>query len=158
VRGEGLTVLRAGSAEGARALAAGDPFVVAGLRDYTVARWTLIEGALHVALRLSDSSFTVEGTDMPDTMTVGIIGVGTMGLPVAGNLVDAGHPVVGYHRRAMPAEFLALGGTALASPAEVAQRAMVVLTILPGPEACERWCTAPTALSPVPASASPSSR
>jgi uncharacterized protein len=60
-RGEGLTVLRAGSADQARALAGADPFVLAGLRDYTVARWTVIEGAFAVTLRFSDSSFTVEG-------------------------------------------------------------------------------------------------
>lgn len=72
---------------------------------------------------------------MSDTTTVGIIGVGTMGLPVAGNLVDSGYAVVGYRRSAMPAEFLALGGRPLASPAEVARQADVVITILPGPEA-----------------------
>lgn len=74
---------------------------------------------------------------MSDTTTVGIIGVGTMGLPVAGNLVDSGYAVVGYRRSAMPAEFLALGGRPLASPAEVARQADVVLTILPGPDALQ---------------------
>jgi len=60
-RGEGLTVLRAGSLDEARALADGDPFVVAGLRRYDLARWTLIEGAIGVTLRFSDSSFSVDG-------------------------------------------------------------------------------------------------
>lgn len=60
-RGEGMTVLRVGTAERATALADGDPFVVNGLRGYTLHRWTLIEGAIGVTLRFSDSSFTVEG-------------------------------------------------------------------------------------------------
>ncbi len=60
-RGEGLTVLRAASQDEVRTLADGDPFVVAGLRGYTVARWTVIEGAIGVTLRFSDSTFVVEG-------------------------------------------------------------------------------------------------
>jgi uncharacterized protein len=60
-RGEGMTVLRVGTAARAAAVADADPFVVAGLRGYTLSRWTLIEGAIGVTLRLSDSSFTVEG-------------------------------------------------------------------------------------------------
>jgi L-threonate 2-dehydrogenase len=83
---------------------------------------------------------------MPGTTTVGIIGVGTMGLPIAGNLVDSGFPVVGYRRSAMPAEFLALGGTALGSAAEVAQQAEVVLTILPGPDALRQVVCGPDGL------------
>lgn len=60
-RGEGLTVLRVGTGPRAAAIADGDPFVVAGLRGYTLNRWTLIEGSIGVTLRFSDSSFTVEG-------------------------------------------------------------------------------------------------
>jgi len=86
------------------------------------------------------------GADMAGTGTVGIVGGGTMGLPVAGNLVDAGFPVVGYRRSAMPAEFLALGGKVLSSPAEVARQADVVLTILPGPDALAQVVHGPDGL------------
>lgn len=83
---------------------------------------------------------------MSGTTTVGIIGVGAMGLPIAGNLADAGFGVVGHRRSAMPVEFLALGGVALASPAEVARHADVVLVILPGPDALRHVVTGPDGL------------
>lgn len=66
---------------------------------------------------------------------VGVVGVGTMGLPVAANLLAAGYGVVGYRRSPVPAQFLALGGTVASSPAELASRCDAVLVILPGPDA-----------------------
>ncbi len=75
-------------------------------------------------------------TQPPGTrVRVGVVGVGTMGLPMAGNLVRAGFEVLGHRRSAMPPEFAALGATAVASPAELAARSDVVLVVLPGPEA-----------------------
>jgi len=68
-------------------------------------------------------------------VTVGVVGVGTMGLPVVGNLVRAGFRVLGHRRSAMPAEFDALGAGSTASPAELASACDVVLVLLPGPEA-----------------------
>jgi len=67
--------------------------------------------------------------------SVGVVGVGTMGLPVVANLVAAGYSVAGFRRSAMPPEFLTLGGTAVASPAELAAQCQAVLVILPGPDA-----------------------
>ena len=66
-------------------------------------------------------------------MKVGFIGLGAMGLPMARRVVGAGHQTfTTYHRRREPADELAASGaTVLASPAEVARAADVVLTILP---------------------------
>jgi putative dehydrogenase len=79
-------------------------------------------------------------------LTVGIVGVGTMGLPIAGNLVDSGFRVVGYRRSAMPAEFLAIGGEPVGSPAELAERSDVVLTILPTDDALRQVVGGPQGL------------
>ena len=68
---------------------------------------------------------------MPDK-TVGFIGLGIMGLPMAKNLVDAGYSVVGYNRSDEPVEELAEhGGDRGDSPADVAERSDVVLLCLP---------------------------
>ncbi|WP_336344313.1 NAD(P)-dependent oxidoreductase [Halalkalicoccus ordinarius] len=64
--------------------------------------------------------------------TIGFIGLGIMGLPMAKNLVDAGYSVVGYNRSDEPAEELAEhGGDRGESPADVAERTDVVLLCLP---------------------------
>jgi putative dehydrogenase len=62
--------------------------------------------------------------------TVGVIGLGKMGLPIAQNLMDRGFAVVGY-RRSGTEELTALGGTGARSPAEVASASDVLLSILP---------------------------
>ena len=62
--------------------------------------------------------------------TVGVIGLGKMGLPIAQNLMDRGFAVVGY-RRSGTGELAALGGTGAQSPAEVASACDVLLSILP---------------------------
>jgi uncharacterized protein len=49
--GSGVTVIRADDEDAARAVAAADPFVQAGLRTFTVHRWRLNEG--HVGLTIS---------------------------------------------------------------------------------------------------------
>lgn len=68
------------------------------------------------------------------TRTIGIIGVGRMGLAMARNLIAAGYPVTGYRRSAMD-EFVAAGGTQAASPAEVVAAADIVFTCLPDNDA-----------------------
>ncbi len=65
---------------------------------------------------------------------VGLVGVGTMGVPVAANLIAAGFDVLGYRRSALPPAFLAQGGRAASSPADLAANCDVVLVILPGPD------------------------
>jgi 2-hydroxy-3-oxopropionate reductase len=64
---------------------------------------------------------------------VGFIGLGIMGRPMALNLVKAGYPLVVHNRtRAKVDEFVAeAGGDAAATPREVAERAEVVITMLP---------------------------
>jgi 3-hydroxyisobutyrate dehydrogenase-like beta-hydroxyacid dehydrogenase len=73
------------------------------------------------------------------TKTVGFVGLGVMGLPMAKNLVDAGYPVVGHNRSDAPTEELvAHGGTDGGSPAGVAERSDVVLLCLPDSPDVER--------------------
>ena len=70
--------------------------------------------------------------------TVGFIGLGVMGAPMAGNLVEAGHSLVVHSRSPEPVEALAEAGAETAqSPREVAERADVVITMLPDSPAVE---------------------
>jgi 2-hydroxy-3-oxopropionate reductase len=71
--------------------------------------------------------------------TVGFVGLGIMGLPMAKNLVDAGYDVVGHNRSDDPtAELVEYGGTDGGSPAGVAERSDVVLLCLPDSPDVER--------------------
>ncbi len=64
--------------------------------------------------------------------TVGFVGLGIMGLPMAKNLVDAGYDVVGYNRSQESVDdFVDHGGEAGDSPRDVAERTEVVITCLP---------------------------
>jgi 2-hydroxy-3-oxopropionate reductase len=73
---------------------------------------------------------------------VGFIGLGIMGRPMALNLVKAGYPLVVHNRtRAKVDEFVAeAGGDAAATPREVAERAEVVITMLPDSPDVEQVC------------------
>jgi 3-hydroxyisobutyrate dehydrogenase len=67
--------------------------------------------------------------------TIGFIGLGNMGAPMAANLVKAGHRVVGYDINANAVQALAAGGGhAAGSAAEAARGAEVVITMLPAGE------------------------
>jgi uncharacterized protein len=55
--GSGATVIRAADADAARAIAAGDPFVLAGLRTFTVHRWRLNEGSIGVRISLGTATY-----------------------------------------------------------------------------------------------------
>ena len=64
--------------------------------------------------------------------TVGFIGLGIMGKPMAKNLIEAGHELVVYNRTPKKAEELAgAGAVVAASPREVAAQSDVVVTMLP---------------------------
>ncbi|HRK47918.1 MAG TPA: NAD(P)-binding domain-containing protein, partial [Nocardioides sp.] len=66
------------------------------------------------------------------TTTVGFIGLGIMGAPMATNLVGAGFDVVGHNRSpAKTNALVARGGRAAATVAEAARDADVVVTMLP---------------------------
>jgi 3-hydroxyisobutyrate dehydrogenase-like beta-hydroxyacid dehydrogenase len=64
--------------------------------------------------------------------TVGVVGLGNMGLPMAGHLLAAGYGVRGYDVRSEAVDSLArAGGVPAASPAETAAGAQMVITSLP---------------------------
>jgi L-threonate 2-dehydrogenase len=73
---------------------------------------------------------------------VGVIGLGKMGLPIAQNLLERGFAVTGYRRSGSP-ELAEVGGVPLASPAEVAESADVLLSILPGADDVEEVICGP---------------
>jgi len=67
-------------------------------------------------------------------MRLGFVGTGTMGAPMAGCLIDAGHELTVYDiRPAATASLVERGARAAGSPAEVARLSEVVFTSLPGP-------------------------
>jgi len=67
--------------------------------------------------------------------TIGFIGVGRMGLPMASRLAAAGHPVVAFDVQGQALGAAAAAGAETAkSPAEVASRAETVMTSLPMPD------------------------
>jgi 2-hydroxy-3-oxopropionate reductase len=74
--------------------------------------------------------------------TIGFIGLGVMGKPMAKHLITAGNRVI-VHNRSRPAvdELVAAGATAAASPADVARGSMVVITMLPDTGDVERVLT-----------------
>jgi 2-hydroxy-3-oxopropionate reductase len=68
--------------------------------------------------------------------TVGFIGLGLMGKPMALNLLKRGYAVVAHSRSRPPVDALvAAGASAATSPADVARRATIIVTMLPdGPD------------------------
>jgi 3-hydroxyisobutyrate dehydrogenase len=67
-------------------------------------------------------------------VTVGFIGLGQMGKPMARNLLKAGFPLVVHNRsQAAVRELVAEGATAAASPKEIAGRVDVLCSCLPVP-------------------------
>ena len=57
--GDGLTIVRAASAEEAREIASADPFVVNKIRTFEVREWTVMEGSLGVRVNFSDQSLEI---------------------------------------------------------------------------------------------------
>jgi 2-hydroxy-3-oxopropionate reductase len=67
-----------------------------------------------------------------NNITIGFIGLGIMGKPMARNLLKAGYPLVVHSRSRPPVDELAKeGAKTAASSEEVAARAEVVITMLP---------------------------
>ena len=65
--------------------------------------------------------------------TIGFIGLGIMGKPMAHNLLNAGFPLVVLNRhQAVTDEFVAAGSTSGARPRDVAAACDVLITMLPG--------------------------
>jgi 3-hydroxyisobutyrate dehydrogenase-like beta-hydroxyacid dehydrogenase len=71
--------------------------------------------------------------------TIGFIGLGRMGTPMASRLLDAGYDVVGYDT-VEPAlrSLVDRGATAASGPRDVANRSDIVLTSLPVPAVVEK--------------------
>ena len=71
-----------------------------------------------------------------DKQTIGFIGLGIMGKPMAKNLLKAGYPLAVYNRSPGPIEeIVALGAERTSSPKEVARKSRVIITMLPdGPD------------------------
>ena len=68
--------------------------------------------------------------------TIGLVGVGKIGMPIADNLIKSGHRVVGYRRSSL-AEFEKIGGVSAASAADVGAQADIVFSCLPSTEALD---------------------
>ena len=62
---------------------------------------------------------------------IGFIGLGIMGKPMAGNLIKGGHTLFLHSRSGVPQELTAAGGKACASAKEVAQKADIIITMVP---------------------------
>ena len=73
-----------------------------------------------------------------DALKVGFVGLGVMGLPMARNVLKAGHAVAGYSRSPGPGQALAVdGATAAATAAQAADGAGIAVLMVPGPEEVE---------------------
>src|SRR5215212_3315562 len=62
---------------------------------------------------------------------VGFIGLGIMGKPMALNLIKGGHALFLHSRSGVPQELTGAGGNACASAKEVAQKADIIITMVP---------------------------
>jgi 2-hydroxy-3-oxopropionate reductase len=85
--------------------------------------------------------------------TVGFIGLGVMGRPMARNLLKRGFPLIVHSRSQGPVDEIVAAGAARAeSPAEVARQATCIITMLPDGPDVERVLTSSngvlTALQP----------
>jgi len=83
--------------------------------------------------------------------TIGFIGLGIMGAPMAANLLAAGHRLMVFNRTAdKAAPLIRAGAVAAANPAEIAAAADTVILMLTGPEAIEAVLRGPDGLLEVP--------
>lgn len=81
-------------------------------------------------------------------MRIGFVGVGHIGEPMAAQLLAAGHELIVHDARPDAArDLLAAGARWASSPADVATRADVVATCLPGPAEMEQVCLGPRGLA-----------
>jgi 2-hydroxy-3-oxopropionate reductase len=62
---------------------------------------------------------------------VGFIGLGIMGVPMAGNLRAGGHELYAYSHKPVPQSLLAQGAVQCASGKAVAEQAEIIITMLP---------------------------
>lgn len=62
---------------------------------------------------------------------IGFIGLGIMGRPMAGHLLDAGHSLVTVKRGTLDAALAEKGMSEVASPKAVAEASDVIITMVP---------------------------
>ena len=80
-------------------------------------------------------------------MRVGFVGLGVMGLPMAGHLLAAGHELAVWARRPeAAAPLVEAGATLCASPAQLAARSEVVISIVTGSADVEQLAFGPGGL------------
>src|SRR5262245_16302911 len=77
--------------------------------------------------------------------TVGLVGIGRIGLPIAQNLIHSGYRVLRFRRSSM-AEFEKIGGIPAKSPAEIGGTADIVFSCLPSSDALEEVVQGPNGL------------
>lgn len=83
----------------------------------------------------------------PDRPTVGVVGLGIMGLAYARNLREAGFSVIGYDVAESPlASLVEVGGEVAASPRALAEKADVILIALASVEAVKATCGGETGM------------
>ena len=68
---------------------------------------------------------------MSNNLKLGFVGLGIMGGPMAGHLVNAGHEVFITTRSKIPTELASSAAIQCASPSEVAQKADIIFQGLP---------------------------
>src|SRR5216683_7884334 len=78
--------------------------------------------------------------------TVGFIGIGKSGLPIAENLIKSGYRVLGYRRSSL-ADFEKLGGVPARSAADVGAQAEIVFSCLPSTAALDDVVQGPNGLA-----------
>ena len=64
-------------------------------------------------------------------MKIGFIGLGIMGSPMASNLIKGGHHLFLHSRRGVPSPLVEAGGVACSNGKEVAQKADVIIVMVP---------------------------
>ncbi len=62
---------------------------------------------------------------------IGFVGLGIMGNPMAGQLIKGGHELFLYSLPAVPKDLVAAGGNACANGKEVAQKADIIIVMVP---------------------------
>ena len=84
---------------------------------------------------------------MPKKETIGFIGLGLMGMPMARNLRSAGYDVVVYNR-SQPAidQLVSDGATEASSPIDVSEKSTIVILMLPDTPAVENVVAGPDGL------------
>lgn len=77
--------------------------------------------------------------------TIGFIGVGKIGLPIAENLIKSGYRVLGFRRGSL-ADFEKIGGVPAKSPADVGAQTDIVFSCMPSTEAMNEVVQGPQGL------------